>query len=391
MVEDGRPVVVASLEVRLVRPLATGTQRGPVLQRLGDVALDLLAVPGADQRPGLRLRVERAPEPDALGAADQLGDELLVDGVLDDQARTGRADLAGVEEDRGEGVVDGGFEVGVGEDHVRVLAAELERDLLHRARRRGHDLAAGLQTTGEGDQVHLGCLGERRSHVGAGAQDQVGDPGGYAGLGERLHQPDRRRRGQLARLEHERVARGDRGRDLPGGLQEREVPRGDERAHADRLVDDAAGDLGHARVDHPAGVGVGEVRVVTEDGDDVVDVDLGLDQALAGVEGLEAGDLGLLGLELVGDPVEDAAPLGRGGLSPGTVVERPACGSDRCQGVVSGALRDGGDQRTVRGTVDLPCPLVCCVLPVSVDEELGHSNLSSQAAPVFPRQGVRTA
>ena len=63
-------------------------------------------------------------------------DELVVDRLLDDQPGAGRADLAGVQEDRGQREVEGDLEVGVGEHDVGVLAAELERDLLHRRRRR---------------------------------------------------------------------------------------------------------------------------------------------------------------------------------------------------------------------------------------------------------------
>ena len=77
--------------------------------------------------------------PSRIGSArgDQLVDELVVDRLLDQQPGAGRADLAGVQEHRGQGEVEGRLEVGVGEDDVGVLAAELEGDLLHgRARRR---------------------------------------------------------------------------------------------------------------------------------------------------------------------------------------------------------------------------------------------------------------
>src|SRR6185503_11206348 len=105
----------------------------------------------------------------------------VVDAVLDDEPGAGRADLAGVQEDRGDCVVDGGVEVDVREDDVRVLATELERDPLDRGRRGGHDATPGGKAAGERDQVDVGVLGERRADLRAGAEDQVGHASGYAG------------------------------------------------------------------------------------------------------------------------------------------------------------------------------------------------------------------
>ena len=99
----------------------------------------------------------------------------------------------------------------------------------------------------------------------AGAEHEVADAGGQPGLLEQLHQVDRRVRGELARLEHERVAGGQAGRDLPGDLEERVVPRSDQGADADGLVHDPADHVGVAGVDDPAGVLGGDPAVVAED------------------------------------------------------------------------------------------------------------------------------
>ena len=61
---------------------------------------------------------------------------LLVDRPLHQDAAAGRADLALVDEDAEQRAVDRGLEVRVGEEDVRRLAAELERDLLQRRRPR---------------------------------------------------------------------------------------------------------------------------------------------------------------------------------------------------------------------------------------------------------------
>ena len=94
----------------------------------------------------------------------------------------------------------------------------------------GHDPLAGRQAAGERDQVDAGVLAER----GAGAAARRRAPGwptpaGTPASSSRPHQQDRGVRGQLAGLEHEGVAGGQAGRDLPGGLQQRVVPRRDQR------------------------------------------------------------------------------------------------------------------------------------------------------------------
>ena len=309
VVEDRREVVEAAGERRVLRSPAAAAQRRSLGEAGRDVRLHLLPVRGRDERAGLGVGVERAAEANVLRPADQLLDDLVVDAVLDHEPRAGRADLSGVQEDRREGVVDRGVEVGVGEDDVGVLAAELERHALHRGRRGRHDAPAGDDPAGEGDEVDLGSLGEGRADAVTGAQHEVGDPVGQAGVGERPHEPRRRRRGELARLEHEGVAGRERRGDLPGGLQERVVPRRDQRADADRLVDHPAGHGRDAGVDDPPGVGLGQRGEVPEHPHDVVDVDLRLDEPLAGVEGLQPGDLVLLGLEPIGHPVQQGGAL----------------------------------------------------------------------------------
>ena len=58
------------------------------------------------------------------------GEEAVVDRTLDQDARAGAAILPGVVEDPGGGTGGGQLEIGVGEDDVGALAAQLERDPL---------------------------------------------------------------------------------------------------------------------------------------------------------------------------------------------------------------------------------------------------------------------
>ena len=85
----------------------------------------------ADQRPHLRLRVERIADADRLGALDQPLDEAVVDALLHEDARAVGADLAGRIEIAEHGAADGVLDVGIVEDDERRLAAELHRRVLH--------------------------------------------------------------------------------------------------------------------------------------------------------------------------------------------------------------------------------------------------------------------
>ena len=335
-VEDRREQEEAVGQGGIVGPGPATAEYGALGDPAGDVRLHLLQVGLGDQRAGLRLVVERTAEADPLRPVDDGVHELVVDRLLDDQARTGGADLAGVQEDRGERHVERRLAVRVGEDDVGVLATKLESDLLHRARGGGHDPLAGGETAGEGDQVDARVLGERRARPGPGTDDEVGHAGRQPGLLEQPHQVDGRVRRELARLEHEGVAGRQAGGDLPGHLEEWVVPGRDQAADSDRLVDDPADHVGVARVDHPAGLLGGDVAVVAEDADHVVDVVLALDQPLAGVEGLCLGDQALVAHRA-------GRPPGAGGLRvPGPT----SCGhgpswNARCAASIAASVSSG--------------------------------------------------
>ncbi|MCO5557596.1 hypothetical protein L7F22_011162 [Adiantum nelumboides] len=127
---------VAVRQVGVVRAGAAAADRGALGTSGRDEVLDLGQVRGGDQRADLDAVGETVAEPDQLRAAHHLVDDGVGDRVLDDQPRAGRADLAGVQEHREHHVVDGELEVGVGEDDVRVLPAQLDGGALHRLGRR---------------------------------------------------------------------------------------------------------------------------------------------------------------------------------------------------------------------------------------------------------------
>ena len=225
-----------------------------------------------------------------------------------------------------QGVVHGRLEIRVGEDDVGALAAELEGDPLDRAGRAAQQRPGGVEAPGQRDHVDRVAVGQRLADALARPQDEVDHAGRDAGLLEQPGQVDRRERGEAGRLDDHRVARGQRRRDLPAQLQQRVVPWPDQPADADRLVDDPADRGRVAGVDQPAGLLVGEVRVVAEDAGDVGHVPSALAHRLAGVHRLEPGQLLEVPVDERGDAVQQRGPLAGRRVRPVGSVEGAASG-----------------------------------------------------------------
>ena len=152
-----------------------------------------------------------------------------------------------------------------------------------------------------------------RAPVSPAPGDDVHDAGRQLGLLQDLGEQQRRERRRLGRLQHDGVAGGERGRDLPRGHQQREVPRDDLAGDAERRAA-AAGErvlelVGPARV-------VEEVR----GGERHVDVARFLDR-LAAVDRLEHR-------ELARALLQHAARCGRGTCRARCRRERPTRRSD---------------------------------------------------------------
>ena len=105
-------------------------------------------------------------------------------------------------------------------------------------------------------------------------------------------------------LEHDRVAGGERGRDLPGGDHQREVPGHDQPDDAERLAEghvDAAGDR-----DRVAEQALGGAGVVAEGLDHHPDLAARVGDRLAGVARLERRELLRLPLERLGESAQQS-------------------------------------------------------------------------------------
>ena len=197
---------------------------------------------------------------------------------------------------------------------------------------------------------------------------------------------DRCTRRQFTRLDDEGAAGREGGSHLPRCLEERVVPGGDESAHADGRILDARAHIRVARIDDTAAecVALSEAGEVAEGLRHVSNVVLGLDQALAGVEGLQTGNHVDIALKEIRDTGEQPAPLGHGDTRPAAIVECRTCGEDGALGVDSRRLIDDADDLPVSRAADLARAALGRGDPGTVDVEIRHR-------PSLPCRGGRRA
>ena len=128
------------------------------------------------------------------------------------------------------------LEIGVFQQDIRRLAAKLLMHALHGGGGALRHLGAGPGRTREGHHVHFLMRGQRRADIHAIAVDQIEHAGGYAGFVHDLGPENGAERRIFRRLQYHGAAGREGGHDLGGHLVHGPVPRGDECAHADRLL-----------------------------------------------------------------------------------------------------------------------------------------------------------
>ncbi len=212
--------------------------------------------------------------------------------------------------------------------------------------------AAGALGAGDRDQRDVGVAGQRAADLGPVAADDVEHAAREPGPQRQLGQHQRGQRGELGRLEDDRVAGRQRGADLPRRHVERVVPRGDRGAHAERLAHDRGGEALDVLAGRPA------LEVAAGGGEEaqVVDGEREVERAretqrLAGVAALRARELVGVVLEQVGEPVEHRRALGGGDAAPVAAPVGGAGRGDRALGIGGAALGDLGERRA-RARVD---------------------------------------
>ena len=166
----------------------------------------------------------------------ELFQHLLVAWPLDQEAAARRAGLARVLHDRVDDRRQRRVEIGVGEDDLRSLAAQLQRDGAVALRRFGGDARAGRGRAGERQMLDARMRGERRAGLAAEPGDDVERAFGEADPRRELGDAQERQAGVLGRLHDARIAGGERSADRAAEDLQRIVPRDDVARDAVRLA-----------------------------------------------------------------------------------------------------------------------------------------------------------
>mmetsp|Transcript_34092 Transcript_34092/g.61455 ORF Transcript_34092/g.61455 Transcript_34092/m.61455 type:complete len:545 (-) Transcript_34092:51-1685(-) len=372
---------------------ATDIQLGALGLSVLDVRQDLRELGVVDLRTLVVLAGEGVTNGVVGGGLGSLLDELVVDLLVHVHAGPGGAALAVVEEERHVRVGDGAVDIDVRADDDGGFATELKSaglDLF--SGEASHDLA-DLSGAGEGGLVDELVAGKRATDGGAETSYDVDDTLGEADLGGELGDEERRERGLLGGLEDDGVTGGKGRTKLPGRHEEGEVPGDDGADHSQGLVEG----VGHVRAVDGDGLAVdlvGPSGVVAEvvNGErhigDARDV-----EGLAVVESLEASERLSVGLQGVGELVDETTALFAGHPWPGALIEGLAGGLDGQVDVSRVTLRDTEDLFAIAGVLHAHGLAGLGVNPLVVDEELvGEvaSKLDGLGGNVNDRGGSRS-
>ncbi len=212
-----------------------------------------------------------------------------------------------------------------------------------------------------------GCLTRYEPVVGAVRWNDVDRAGREADLGRELRDPQHAERRLRIRLENDRAAGRERGRELPHGHEERVVPRDDLRADADRLLERVAEQRAADRVraaGDRADDGSEEAKVLDRAGDLCLD---GGDR-LADVARLELREFLAVGHDGVGESLQESGALVRRRLAPGP-VERGTSGLDSTVDVGLAGHGRASERLTGRRFVELVDLARCGLHDLAADEE----------------------
>ena len=156
--------------------------------------------------------------------------------ALHEDARRRRAGLPGILDAGVDQEGQGGIEVGVGEDQLRALAAELQRHRHGILRRRGLDQRAHRHRACERDVPHAGVRRQRRAGFLAQPRHHVQRAGRQSRRFGDAREGQRREAGFLGRFEHAGIAHRQRRADAAADDLHRVVPGHDVRGDAVRLT-----------------------------------------------------------------------------------------------------------------------------------------------------------
>ena len=328
----------------------------------------------ADQRAHVRGRIERrARRPERRGRRHAF-EHAVKHRLVRKQTRSRDADLARIEKDRARSAGGNLCHIDIGQDHHRRFSAQFERHALHRFGGIAVDHFADLGRSGEGDLVDIGMLDQSVARDMAEPGNHVDHARRKARLDNQIGQPQRGDRRLFGGFEHQRTARRERRSNLQRGHQQREIPRHDLAADADRFLDGIAehrarrhriGRGGFARdFTRPAGH---EAQLADRAGN-VDGARHGL--GLAVVDRFEFGKFVGMRFEQVGEPVDDPFAGHRRQARPAPVVKGGARSGNCAVDIGGGRIDHMRHDPSGRGVFDFDQRTMARIDPLVVDEQL---------------------
>ncbi|MNR03456.1 hypothetical protein D3C85_1193490 [compost metagenome] len=155
-----------------------------------------------------RVGVERIARVQTSRMVDDLLQECVFDGLVDDETRTGIADLPGVAEDAGGDRLCGGVQVAaISKDDMRAFSAAFQADALDIGEARVlHEELPHLGRTCKSDRIYIHVHAKRAASRVTESGNNVQHAGRDARFGRQLGDADSGKRRLFGRLEHHGIA-----------------------------------------------------------------------------------------------------------------------------------------------------------------------------------------
>ncbi len=266
---------------------------------------------------------------DAFVDAAEFGEELVVDGRVDEQAAEGGAALAGGAHGAEGHGAEGEVEVGGGADDGGVVAAELEQGAGEAGGEAGADGPAHAGGAGGGDEGHQGRVDEgladgvvAEEEGGEVGQDLRGEVVGVLGgklLGGSEEEGLGREGGEgglFGRLPDDGVAADEGEGGVPAPDGDGEVEGGDDAGDAQGVPLLHHAVVGALGGDGDAADGAGEAGGEDADVDHLLDLAAAFGEDLAGLDGDEAAEGVEVGAEFFAEEADELSAAGHGDGAP---------------------------------------------------------------------------
>ena len=348
--------------------VATNGQGSTFLLAVLDVFHDSVKLDLGDLWALEGLRVERIADLVGSGTFLETLDELVVDALLDEDARASTAALAVVKEDAKVGPRDSVVNVCVIKNNVGGLATELECRLLQVALSSGfQDQTADVGGSSESNLVDIHVVGKSGTGHTTSTRNDVEHTRWESSL---LNECGSIQSGQwclLGWLHDNHITSGKCRSDLPRQHHQRKVPWDNLPANTNWLVASVHKGI-RVGIDSLTMNLVGPSTVVAQARNRTVNIYcLSHTNCLAIVDGFDSRENFRIALEEIGQLMKKIATLSRGVFAP-FAVESLACSSDSNVDILFISLVKSNDGLFVCRVVCLECLAIYTLVPFIVDE-----------------------